>query len=129
MVRHEKMGLTLLLLMSLGLWNLVLGKRIKDGIYINLNERGFCFRHTNGSHQMGCSSDLNGNVGVVHLISSESDRTWLIEKGDHEPYIAMITPKMFTKNTLKMLKSSGKINGVLLPDSYTHLTLPTTPYV
>ena len=63
------------------------GKRIKDGIYTELHEKAFCFRRTNGTHQMGCSSDLNGNVGVVHLVSNENERSWIVEKGVHQPYI------------------------------------------
>ena len=55
---------------------------------------------------MGCTSDPNGNVGVVHMIETESDKTWLIEKGPHNPYVAMITPKMFQRNTLLDLKVS-----------------------
>ena len=33
-------------------------------------------------------------------------KEWLIEKGPHDPYIAMITPKMFQRNTLLQLKVS-----------------------
>ena len=55
---------------------------------------------------MGCTSDPNGNVGVVHMIENESDKTWLIEKGPHSPYVAMITPKMFQRDTLLDLKVS-----------------------
>ena len=72
----------------------------------DLNESAFCFRRTNGTHQMGCTSDPNGNVGVVHMIETKSDKTWLIEKGPHDPYVAMITPKMFQRNTLLELKVS-----------------------
>ena len=60
---------------------------------------------------MGCTSDPNGNVGVVHMIESESDKTWLIEKGPHDPYVAMITPKMFQRETLLDLKVSLFIQG------------------
>lgn len=90
------------------------GHRIKSNIYTDLEEEAFCFRRTNGTHQMGCSSHLNGNVGVVHQISMDSELSWLLENGPNQPYVAMITPKMFTKSTLSALKSSGKINGALL---------------
>lgn len=63
---------------------------------------------------MGCSSHLNGNVGVVHLISEDSELQWLLDQGPNGPYVAMITPQMFTRSTLSGLKSSGKINGALL---------------
>jgi len=90
------------------------GKRIGQSIYTDLNESAFCFRRTNGTHQMGCSSDPNGNVGIVHLIETDNDKEWLIEKGPHDPYIAMITPKMFQRNTLLQLKNSGKLSGIVL---------------
>jgi len=90
------------------------GKRIGQSIYTDLNESAFCFRRTNGTHQMGCTSDPNGNVGVVHMIENESDKTWLIEKGPHNPYVAMITPKMFQRSTLLDLKNSGKLTGIIL---------------
>ena len=34
------------------------GKRIGESIYTDLDESAFCFRRTNGTHQMGCSSGL-----------------------------------------------------------------------
>ena len=89
-------------------------KRIKGRIYTDLQETAFCFRRTNGTHQFGCTSDQNGNVGVVHLISQDSEVNWLVEKGPHSPYVAVITPKMFKKDTLATLKNSGKINGIIL---------------
>ena len=104
----------LLLVAIFGLLALSEGKRIKERIYRDLNERGFCFRRTNGTHQMGCSSDPNGNVGVVHLVSSNEDQKWLLEKGPHEPYIVILTPKMYSRQNLESFKNSGKINGVLL---------------
>ena len=83
------------------------GKRIGQSIYTDLNETAFCFRRTNGTHQMGCTSDPKGNSGVIHMISNESEKSWLINKGPHAPYIAMITPKMFQRQTLFDLKVSN----------------------
>merc|ERR1712066_626393 len=48
------------------------------------------------------------------MIASDADQKWLIEKGPHAPYIAMITPKMFQRNILLQLKNSGKITGIIL---------------
>lgn len=87
MDRCEK-GFVLFLFMVFGLLASVNGKRIKDSIYDDLNERAFCFRRTNGTNQMGCSSTPGGNVGVVHLISNNGDTDWLIgDQGIHAPYI------------------------------------------
>ena len=90
------------------------GVRIQHSIYTNLDETAFCFRRTNGTHQMGCTSKPSGNVGVVHLISSDANVSWLVDHGPHEPYIALITPKMFKGQALHTLKNSGKISGIVL---------------
>ena len=103
-----------LLLVLLGLLSLSQGIRIKEGIYTDLKEKAFCFRRTNGTNQLGCTSAPGGNVGIVHLISSDSDTSWLIEKGTHDPYVALITPKFFKKDTLHLLKQSGKVSIVVV---------------
>ena len=116
----------------------VTSKRIKDSIYTNLQDSAFCFRRTNGTHQMGCSADFKGNVGVVHLISSPDDVSWLIQSGPHDPYVGeclenrrsydsrnnklsffcsfsvIVVPLMFTHKNLRSLADSGKVSGVLL---------------
>ncbi len=68
-----------------------LGKRIKDSIYTNLQESAFCFRRTNGTSQMGCAGDFSGNVGVVQLIADDSDISWLLNQGSHDPYVGKIS--------------------------------------
>jgi nicastrin len=85
------------------LLNGILAIRIKDNIYTDLNERAFCFRRTNGTHQMGCSSDLNGNVGVIHLVSSPEDLQWLLTKGIHDPYVGKTSLFQFCQIFLKFL--------------------------
>ncbi len=71
----------------------VQSKRIRESIYEPLQGISFCFKRANGTHEMGCSSELDGNVGVVHLILKDSDTQWLIEHGPHDPYIGkLITP-------------------------------------
>jgi nicastrin len=92
-------------------------KRLKDRIYKEVDTSGFCFRRTNGTHEIGCSSDLNGNVGVVHLIRDEPDLDWLVTKGPHVPYTAVFLPNSFSHDALIRLRESGKVSGVLLLNS------------
>jgi hypothetical protein len=66
---------------------LVDSKRIRESIYEPLQGISFCFKRANGTHEMGCSSELDGNVGVVHLIINKTDAQWLVEHGPHQPYI------------------------------------------
>jgi hypothetical protein len=65
-------------------------KRIKDSIYRPLKDVSFGFKRANGTHEMGATSELGGNVGVLHIVKGEEDLTWVIEKGPHEPYIGEI---------------------------------------
>jgi Nicastrin small lobe len=81
--------ISLLLCLSL---TIASGKRIRESIYEPLQGISFCFKRANGSHEMGCSSDLNGNVGVVHLILSREDLDWLVKQGPHQPYMGTVTP-------------------------------------
>ena len=66
--------------------------RVKDIIYHSVTTtEGFhpCFRRANGTHQFGCQSSPGGNIGVVHLITSEQesqDLNWVIKDGSHYPY-------------------------------------------
>eukprot|EP00095_Tigriopus_kingsejongensis_P011224 maker-scaffold836_size90567-snap-gene-0.18 protein:Tk11224 transcript:maker-scaffold836_size90567-snap-gene-0.18-mRNA-1 annotation:"hypothetical protein DAPPUDRAFT_309169" len=92
----------------------VSGKRLKDRIYTPLITHGFCFRRTNGTHQFGCSSDFSGNVGVVHLIQTPADLAWMLSQGPHWPYMAVMTPRMFSGPVVHQLKDSGKIAGIVL---------------
>ena len=79
--------LTLFAQVCLASLTLVSCKRIRESIYEPLQGINFCFKRANGTHEMGCSSDLNGNVGVVHLILNRADIDWLIQQGPHEPYL------------------------------------------
>ena len=68
---------------------------LHKSIYTDLNAKAFCFRRTNGTHQFGCSSDPGGNVGVIHLIQEEQDVDWMVQKGEHGPYIGKILTGLF----------------------------------
>ena len=64
------------------------GERIRKSIYVPITRGGhFCFRKANGTHQFGCSSQLNGNVGVVHFIKSKNDLEFVKSQGKAAPYI------------------------------------------
>ncbi len=89
-------------------------KRLRDRIYKDLNSVSFCFRRTNGTHQFGCTSDPGGNAGVVHLIAEAADVDFLVERGEHGPYVAAFTPQTFRKEALLRLRQSDKLAGALL---------------
>ncbi|XP_077985651.1 nicastrin-like [Glandiceps talaboti] len=101
------------------------GRKTHDMIYIDVKGFAPCVRRLNATHQIGCTSAIKGNSGVVHYINSTRDLDWLKDKGPHKPYIPIVTADMFTKETLDSLMISGKINGLMV----IHLadTVPPSP--
>ncbi len=43
------------------------------------------------------SAARSGNVGIIHIIESESDVDWLVKDALAPPYVAVVHPSMFTK--------------------------------
>lgn len=101
-------------LVSLLLCFIVEGERTKNKIYVDVTGKSACFRRLNGTHQIGCSSEPKGNVGVVHYLKAESDTKWLLEKGPHKPYAVLLNATDFTLHNLTRLKDSGKVNGIMV---------------
>lgn len=92
----------------------VQSQRLKEKMYESIEASYACFRRLNGTHQFGCTSKRPGNVGVVHIIETQSDADWLVNSGLAVPYVALVHPSMFSKALLQSLQSSGKVNGVAI---------------
>lgn len=89
--------------------------RTREKIYYNIKGFSPCFRRLNGTHQFGCSSFRNGNVGVLHIIKNQTDFDWLLsDETKSQPYVVVLKPEQFNYNSLLKLKLSSKINGVIL---------------
>ncbi|XP_054760855.2 nicastrin-like [Lytechinus pictus] len=86
-------------------------------IYYDIMNFGQCVRRFNATHQIGCTSDFNGNNGVLHLIENVADINWLLVNGTYTPYIALMTPQMFTLENVRRLLDSGKVNGIMVDHS------------
>lgn len=56
----------------------------------------------------------SGSVGVIHVVENEADVEWLEVNGTAAPYMVVLSFDMFTIKTLKRLKNSNKVSGVLL---------------
>ncbi|XP_014673248.1 PREDICTED: nicastrin-like [Priapulus caudatus] len=105
--------------------NLGSSDRIHNKIYFDMHNKTACVRLLNGTHQIGCQSSERGNVGVVHLIENVDDVEWLRSTGPHSPYVAVVTSDFYNLKSLKALKDSGKVNGVLvIPSNVTHPSPP-----
>lgn len=75
-----------------------------------------CIRIMNGTKQIGCQSELNGNVGILFLINTTSDIDKVIT-GQDNPYIALIYADLFDGNAVRKLQDSGKVNGIIVFES------------
>ncbi|XP_065351509.1 nicastrin [Cloeon dipterum] len=88
--------------------------RTKDKIYAHIEGTAACFRRLNGTHQFGCASRRTGNVGVLQLLKEPADVTWLTKEAPDDTYMAIVHSNMFTEQTLRALKDSPKVGGVVL---------------
>jgi len=94
--------------------SVVLGDQLQTKIYKKFKSFFPCVLLTNATHSIGCTSSMNGNVGVLHLITKKEHLDWLIRDGPHEPYVPLISSDMFTRSTMDRLVNSKKINGALV---------------
>uniref|UniRef100_A0A336KLF8 Nicastrin n=1 Tax=Culicoides sonorensis TaxID=179676 RepID=A0A336KLF8_CULSO len=66
---------------------------------------------------------FGGSSGVLHLLRSDADLKFLLEKPPSPPYIPVIVPRMFTRENILKLKDLGTsvINGIILINDRTSL--------
>ncbi|CAG2208492.1 unnamed protein product [Mytilus edulis] len=74
--------------------SLVHSLRISNKTYIEIQGKA-CFRRMNGTHQIGCSSETKGNVGILYHITGDNDTEWLLKKGPNKPYIVLLNSLQF----------------------------------
>ncbi|XP_055385114.1 nicastrin [Condylostylus longicornis] len=98
-------------------------ERIKEKMYDDVIGSG-CFRRFNGTHQFGCSSNFFGSSGVLHSISSKADLDFILENPRSAPYVAVLTPYLFTKeNVLRIRDEGGKsVSGIVLINNVEQMT-------
>ncbi|CAI9737672.1 nicastrin-like isoform X1 [Octopus vulgaris] len=114
---------SLILLWTIFLWNAA-AIRTKDKIYVNIKGQKACFRRLNSTHQIGCSSEMKGNVGVVHYVKEKSDSQWILKDGPHAPYVMLIEAANFNLQNITELIDSGRVNGILVIDANGASQLP-----
>ncbi|XP_055613286.1 nicastrin [Uranotaenia lowii] len=102
-------------------------QRIKDDMYTSISG-AHCFRRLNGTHVTGCSSELGGSVGVLHLIRSSADIDFIVNDHPAPPYAPIIPPHLFTRENILRLKEQGAeivsavvlINNASMLEQYSH---------
>jgi nicastrin len=90
--------------------------RTSDLIYYDVvtNSSGMCFRRFNATHQIGCSSGRNGNVGVVYYTKDNKTVEELITDGTDAPYVVLMSAELFHITGHYLIKNSDKVSGVVL---------------
>ncbi|CAL1537186.1 unnamed protein product [Lymnaea stagnalis] len=101
--------------------------RTKEKIYIELETQSACFRNLNATHQVGCTSDIAGNVGTIHYIQSEADFEWILSVGMHSPYVAVLNSEDFTGDNVKKLYKSERVNGIMVINQLLNTTVSLYP--
>ena len=97
--------------------------RVSDKIYESIEGNMACFKRFNGTHEVGCTSDYKGNVGVLYLPSNVTDLTWALEHGPHPPYIFALRPDLFTRAVLMQAKESKNVKGIVILGSEENLKM------
>lgn len=101
----------------------VAGERLQDKMYSPI-QGAACFRRMNGTHSTGCTSAFGGSVGVLHMIESVSDFSFVLNNPPAPPYTLIVPPTLFTReNIMSMLNGAkGNVAGILLINNSTNLT-------
>ncbi|KAI8480669.1 hypothetical protein Bbelb_416180 [Branchiostoma belcheri] len=89
-------------------------RSVHDMIYVNITAQAPCVRLMNATHQIGCTSAVSGNVGVLHYCAEQSDVDWLVRSAKNPPYMPLMVPPLFTYDNVQALRASGKVSGILV---------------
>lgn len=100
----------------------VLGERIQDKMY-NTIYGSICFRRLNATHSTGCGSAFGGSNGVLHLIETNEDFDFVINKPPAPPYTLIMTPALFNRTNIMnlKLKAAENVAGIVLIDNRTNV--------
>ncbi|XP_018011453.1 nicastrin [Hyalella azteca] len=90
------------------------GTRVSDKIYEDIQGNMACFKRFNGTHEVGCTSDYFGNVGVLYIPKDVSDVHWAVTSGPHDSYILAVEPELFTRQVLMIAKNSSNVRGIIV---------------
>ncbi|XP_050034653.1 nicastrin [Dermacentor andersoni] len=92
----------------------VLPDRTSLKIYQPIQAEFYCFRRLNGTHEFGCSSERSGNVGVIHVVSTEEDVQFILDDDSGVKYIAALRSDFFNMGNMTKLQDSGRVTGVIV---------------
>lgn len=91
--------------------------KVSDRIYFDIQSDHYCSRRLNATHQMGCTSKLGGNSGVIWYVEHEVDIEHILNNGPTPPYIAVLNRKFFTRDYLLAFRAKpDRVAGVIFLD-------------
>ncbi|XP_066260792.1 nicastrin [Euwallacea similis] len=89
--------------------------RIKDTMYINIQGSVACYRRMNSTHQIGCSSEWGGSLGIIHYVNQLSDLSFILKNGSAGKYIPILPTSLLDAGIMSTLISNKHIvSGVIL---------------
>lgn len=72
----------------------------------------------NATNQVGCQSDLGGNLGIVWLVEDTSDLVHILKTGPTHPYIPILRKNHYNrKNLLEFKANPERVSGVVFLDA------------
>ncbi|CAH2068575.1 unnamed protein product, partial [Iphiclides podalirius] len=89
-------------------------ERLHEQIYSSIEGGAACFKRLNGTHAAGCSSSINGAVGVVQMINDISDAQWLAHNASAGPYMAVVSTALFHDVIELVMANPANTAGILI---------------
>lgn len=101
--------------------------RVSDKIYTELQSNHYCTRRLNSTHQVGCTSALGGNQGVVWVVKDSRDLDHILKTGPTPPYVVVLSHTHYTKDNLMLFKNNiHRVAGVIFKND--NPSAPPTPF-
>ncbi|MCP9266517.1 hypothetical protein DINM_022084 [Dirofilaria immitis] len=95
--------------------NIICGERLSDQIYLDLTGGKYsCFRLLNGTHEIGCSSEEEGNEGVIVYADSADQLINLIASLDFVDRIIIVFDILLLNERIIGVLKDNRIRGILL---------------
>lgn len=105
---------------------------VSEKIYTDLQSNHYCNRRLSNTKQMGCTSQLGGNSGVVWKASTRSDIDHVLKTGPTPPYIVIMNPDVSSRQLFLEFKANlERVAGVVIlniTDDVNSIPLPESSF-
>ena len=85
-------------------------------VYQDINGSAYdkCVRLLNGTHQVGCQSKREGNVGVLYHANTSSAIENFFTNTSSRNYVILLEASLFDISLVRRLKKFGKVSGLIV---------------